>query len=85
MRYDSSKPAFLKIDWSDGGMGYILMQADESYQSLAALTFLEATGDYTFNLSLDSPRLRPVFFGSRFNQNFGVHCHSFVDEVTYGR
>ena len=30
LRYDNSKPAFLKTDWSDVGMSYILMKADES-------------------------------------------------------
>ena len=34
LRYDSSKSAFLKTDWSAGGMGYILIQADDSPQSL---------------------------------------------------
>ena len=54
------------------------MQADELPQSLAALTLLEATGECTFDLSLDGRRLRPVFFGSRSNQTFEVHYHSFV-------
>ena len=85
LRYDSSKPAFLKIDWSDGGMGYILMQADEPPQSLTSLTLSEDTGECTFDLSLDGPRLCPVFFGSRSNQTFEVHYHSFVEEVACGR
>ena len=62
LHYDSSKPAFLKIDWSAGGMGYILMQADDSPQSLKAVQMLENTEDCLFNLSLDGLRLRPVFF-----------------------
>ena len=61
------------------------MKADESPQSLAALTLLEATGECTFDLSLDGPRLRPVFFGSRSNRNFEVQYHSFVGEVACGR
>ena len=61
LQYDSTKPAFLKTDWSAGGMGYILMQADETSQSVATVRLLEETGEYTFNFSLDGPRLRPVF------------------------
>ena len=85
LRYDSSKPAFLKTDWYTGGTGYILMKADKSPQSLTELTLLEATGKYTFDLSLDGPRLRPMFFRSRSNQTFEVHYHSFVGEVACGR
>ena len=68
LRYDSSKPVFLKTDWSAGDMGYILMQADDSPQSIEAVQKLENTEDCDFVLSLDGPRLRPVFFGSRSNQ-----------------
>ena len=84
LRYDSSKPAFLKTDWSAGGMGYLLMQADDSPQSIEAVQKLESTGDCTFDLSLDGPRLRPVFFGSRSNQPYEEHYHSFVGEVACG-
>ena len=66
-------------------MGYILTQADKFPQSLAALTLLGDTGKCTFDLSLDGPRLRLVFFGSRSNQTFEVHYHSFVGEVVCGR
>ena len=37
LRYDSSKPVFLKIDWSTGGMGYILMQTVDSPKLVAAI------------------------------------------------
>ena len=43
-RYDSSRPTFLRTDWSAGGMGYILMQPDDSPDSLAAIKHLTATG-----------------------------------------
>ena len=39
LQYDSSKSAFLKTDWSAGGMGYILMQTNDSPQSVAAVKF----------------------------------------------
>ena len=64
LRYDSSKPAFPKTDWSADGMGYILTQVDDLPQSVAAIQLLKDKGEYTFDLSLDGPRLRPVFFGS---------------------
>ena len=85
LRYDSSKPAFLKTDWSAGGMGYLIMQADDSPQYIEAVQKLENTGDCAFDVSLDGPRLRPVFFGSRSNQPYEEHYHSFVGEVSYGR
>ena len=85
LRYDSSKSSFLKSGWSTGWMGYLLMQADESPQSLAALTLLKDTSKCTFGLSLGDSRLRPVFFGSRSNQTFEVHYHSLVCEVACGR
>ena len=40
VRYDSSKSVFLKTDWYTGEMGYILIQADASPQSLLALILL---------------------------------------------
>ena len=39
-RFDSSKPLFLKIDWSAIGIGYILMQPDDSTETRAAISKL---------------------------------------------
>ena len=66
-------------------MGYILIQAGNTSQSVDAVQLLEETGECTFDLSLDGPRLRPVSFGSRSNQPFEIHYHSFVGEVACGR
>ena len=85
LRYDSSKPTFLKTDWSAGGMGYILMQPDDSLESLAAIKHLSATGECLFDVSLDGPRLRPVLFGSRSNKSYERDYHSFVGEAACGR
>ena len=52
---------------------------------MAGVQLLEETEECTFDLSLDGPRLRPVFFGSRSNQPFEIHYHSFVGEVACGR
>ena len=85
IRFDSSRPTFLKTDWSAGGMGYILMQPDDSPESLKAIKHLAATGECLFDLSLDGPRLRPVRFGSRANMPYERNYHSFVGEVACGR
>ena len=45
LRYDSSKPTFLKTDWASDGMGYILMQLNDSSASLAAIKHLSLTGE----------------------------------------
>ena len=37
LRYDSSRPIFLKMNWSTGEMGYILMNPDDSPIFLAAI------------------------------------------------
>ena len=84
LRYDSSKPVFLKTDWFASGIGYILMQADDSPQCLKAVQILENTGDCLFDLYLGGPRLRPVFL-SRSNQPYEEHYHFFVGEVACGR
>ena len=56
------------------------MQTDDTSQSVTTVQLLEETGEYTFDLSLDDPRLRLVYFSSRSNQHFEIHCHSFVNE-----
>ena len=66
-------------------MGYILIQADGTTQSVAAVQLLEKTWECTFDLPLDGPRLRPVLFDLRSNRRFEIHYHSFVGEVTCGR
>ena len=70
LRYDSSRPRFLKTDWSADGMGYILMQPDDSLYSLAAINHLAAIGEFLFDMSLDGPRLRRVLFGSHANMSY---------------
>ena len=83
--HDRSKPSFIKINWSAGGMGYILMQADDSSKSVAAIPLLEDKGECTLNSSLDGPRLWPVFFDTRSSQPFEIHYHSFISEFACGR
>ena len=85
LRYDSSRLTFLKTDWSAGGIGYILMQPDDSQDLLVAIKHLTATGECLFDILLDGPRLRPVLFGSRANMSYDRSYHSFVGEVAYVR
>ena len=57
LRYDSSKLNFLKIDWTTGGMCYMLMQLDDSFASSAAIKYSSLTDECLFELFFDEPRL----------------------------
>ena len=85
LRYDSSRQTFLKIDWSAGGIGYILMQPGDSPDLLAAIKHLAAIGEFLFDVSLDGSRIRPILFWYRVNISYERDYHSFVGEVTCGR
>ena len=84
-RYDSSLPCFLKTDWAGTGMGWILMQPDNSEASKIALALLRSDGICTFDLTMNGARLRPVRFGSRSCTERESHYHSFVGEAGCGR
>ena len=84
-RIDPGQRFFLKTDWSNAGMGGILMQAASDDASQQALRDLEAGGDCTFDLTLRGPRLRPVKFISRCCDEKESHFHSFVGEAAAGR
>ena len=84
-RYDSSKPCFLKTDWSGLGMGWILMQPDDSDASKVALALLRSDGICDFDVSMKGARLRPIRFGSRSCTERERHYHSFVGEAGCGR
>ena len=66
-------------------MGNILMQPDDYSAFLATIKHLSFTGECSFELSLDEPRLRPVLFGSRSNMTYERNCLSFASEVACGR
>jgi hypothetical protein len=84
-RYDSSLPCFLKTDWAGTGMGWILMQPDNSDASKTALALLRSEGTCTFDTTMNGARLRPVRFGSRSCTERERHFHSFVGEAACGR
>ena len=84
-RFDSSKPIFLKTDWSSLGMGYILMQPDDSIVAKAATIKLRDTGECDFDISLDGARLRPILFNSRSCTQTEKHYHGFIGEIACGR
>ena len=48
LHYNSFKLVFLKTDWSASGMGYILMQLDNSPESLIVIKYLSKTEDCGF-------------------------------------
>ena len=54
-------------------------------QPLVALIFLEETRECAFDLTLDDPLLRHVFFESRINYSIEEHHHSFVGEAVCKR
>jgi hypothetical protein len=84
-RYDSSKPTFLKTDWSADGFGAILMQPDDSPASVAATAKLLSDGICDFDLLKSGARLRPCGFLSRACTEQERHFHSFVGEAACGR
>ena len=51
-RYDASKPCFLKTDWSALGLGWILMQPNNSPASVRALHTLCTTGICHFDVTM---------------------------------
>src|SRR5688500_8205004 len=64
-RADSTKPFFLKTDWSKDGMGMILMQPDDSAASRDAIAAMARGEPCTFDKTLTGPHLRPICFLSR--------------------
>jgi hypothetical protein len=83
--YDSSKPCFLQTDWSASAFGFILMQPDNSPESISALALLRRTGECKFDLTFKGARLRPMRFGSRRCTDREQHYHSFVGEAGVSR
>ena len=51
LRYDSSKPFFLKTGWSANGIVNIIMQPNNCSESFRALQVLEDISDCSFELS----------------------------------
>ena len=84
-RFDSSVPIFLKTDWSNVGMSFVVMQPADDEASRTALEILEAGGPNTFDELMSGARLRPIRFGSRRGTPKERHFHSFVGEATAGR
>ena len=61
------------------------MQPDNSPESLAALLYLESTGECIFDCKHSVPRLIPIIFNSRTNLDHEKDYHSFVGERACGR
>ena len=84
-RYDSSKPCFLKTDWSSRAMSFILMQPDNSSESSAALKKTIPYQDNNFETTLGGARLQPIASGCRLCTESESHHHSFIGEIGAGR
>jgi hypothetical protein len=84
-RFDSSKPVFLKTDWSAAGMGSILMQPDGSEDSMKAMATLKAGEDDDFDTAMTGARLQPIKFGSCKCTGSEQHYHSMFGESSCGR
>ena len=84
-RFDTTRPTFLKPDWSSEGMGWILMQPANNNESQAASKKLLALGECLFDLSKHGARLKPIAFGSRSCTLVERHFHSFTGEAASGR
>lgn len=54
------------------------MKHHESPQSLAVLKLINNTSECTFDLTLDGPRLRSIFFGFRSSRPFEEYYQYFV-------
>ena len=85
IRYEPTKPVFLKTDWSSTGMGWILMQPAQDKESIAALETLLRTGKCNFDLSMEGTRLKPIDFGSRSCTPTESKLHSFIGEAACRR
>ena len=83
-RYNSSKPTFLKTDWSAEGMGWILIHPISDEKSINNTKTLVDTGEYLFKLTRSSARLQPTGFGSRCCVSKDQKYHSFVGEAACG-
>ena len=84
-RFDTTRPTFLKTDWSSEGMGWILMQPANDDESQAASRKLLTSGECEFDLSKNGARLQPIAFGSRSCTLVERNFHSFTDEAASGR
>ena len=84
-RFDTTRPTFLKTDWSSEGMGWILMQPSNENETQAASKQLLVSGEYLFDLSKQGARLQPIAFGSRSCTLVERRFHSFTGKAASGR
>ena len=66
-------------------MGCILIQLDNSPESLAAVKHLHSTSEYIFDRTSSNLRLIPIFIISHSNFDHERYYYSFVSERTRGR
>ena len=84
-RYDSTKPTFLKTDYSALEMAYIIMQPEDSDEARLATKKPENEGICDFDVNMKGARLKPITFGSRKCSGTESNYHSYVEEIAIGR
>ena len=76
---------FLKTDWSNVGMSFVLMQPANDDTSRIALAILQQDNSLnTFDELMSGAQLKPVCFISRCGTDHECHFHSFVSEAVTG-
>ena len=66
-------------------MGYILLQPDNSEESINATKKLRGIEECDFDSYMSGARLRPFLFNSRVCRNTESHYHEFVGEIACNR
>ena len=84
-RFDTTRPIFLKTDWSSEGMGWILIQPSNDNETQAGSKKLLVSEEYLFDLSKQGTRLQPIAFGFRSCTLVERCFHSFTGEAASGR
>ena len=64
-RFDCTRPCFLKTDWSSRDMLLIVMQVDDSAESIKVLENLQPYQDNEFDTHINGARLQPTVAGCR--------------------
>jgi hypothetical protein len=73
------------MDWAGTGMGWILMQPNDSDASAVALALLRSEGTCNFDVTMNGARFCPIRFGSRSCTEHECHYHSSGGEAGCGR
>jgi hypothetical protein len=79
-RHDTGKRNYLRTDFSAKGMGYALLQPEDTDEAISAMNREIAGGPCEFDINMSSPRLFAVAFGARRNRGYEKFLHSHLGE-----